>query len=330
LLSRRQILLAGVALAATALVSPRPAAAEWTGPCLSGVMATGTATPICHFWRGKIKFVDDGDTLDVRLPTSTGKRKTARVRITGIQAMEQSTYDSRPRKRRGECHAVAATARLERLIKKSRGVVRLGAQDPSSAARWRLRRSVAVRIRGKWKDVGRMLVAEGHALWFPDGVEWAWNATYSLLSQRAAVAAANLWNPTFCGAGPSDASPLRVTVNADARGNDFDNLDDEWVRVDNLDPAAPVVLAGWWVRDSALRRFTFPAGAVLPPLGSVTVRVGSGVATADTYYWGLDTPEFENPSRDARAIGDGAYLFDPQGDLRAAMIYPCYVNCAPS
>ena len=27
-------------------------------------------------------------------------------------------------------------------------------------------------------------------------------------------------------------------------------------------------------------------------------------------------------------MGDGAYLFDPQGDLRAWMMYPCKVNCA--
>ena len=26
-------------------------------------------------------------------------------------------------------------------------------------------------------------------------------------------------------------------------------------------------------------------------------------------------------------LGDGAYLFDPQGDLRAAMTYPCLVAC---
>ena len=27
-------------------------------------------------------------------------------------------------------------------------------------------------------------------------------------------------------------------------------------------------------------------------------------------------------------MGDGAYLFDPQGDVRASMIYPCRVGCA--
>jgi hypothetical protein len=37
---------------------------------------------------------------------------------------------------------------------------------------------------------------------------------------------------------------------------------------------------------------------------------------------------FENVTRDARAIGDGAYLFDPDGDLRSWMLYPCRIDCS--
>ena len=37
---------------------------------------------------------------------------------------------------------------------------------------------------------------------------------------------------------------------------------------------------------------------------------------------------FENASKDNPDMGDGAYLFDPQGDVRASMIYPCRVGCA--
>src|SRR4051812_9357538 len=105
----RKVLLATVPVLALAAPAP-PAAAEWAGPCLpasylpASYLPAGsapTAIPNCHFWRGKLKFVDDGDTIDVRLPTSTGRRKTVRVRITGIQAMEQRVYTSNPRKRRG-------------------------------------------------------------------------------------------------------------------------------------------------------------------------------------------------------------------------------------
>src|SRR5919204_2081804 len=121
---RRPLLLA---IAILVMASPTPPArAEWTDSCVPQSTA-----PMCHFWRGKLKWVDDGDTIDVRMPTSTGKVKTVRVRIIGIQAMEQTTYDSNPRRRRGECHALQATARLEQLIRKGHGRVRLGAQDPT-------------------------------------------------------------------------------------------------------------------------------------------------------------------------------------------------------
>ena len=311
---------------ATALFAvPAPASADWTGPCVSG-----TTAPTCHFWRGKAKFVDDGDTIDVKLPTSTGKRKVVRVRVTGIQAMEQSVYTSHPSRRRGECHALPATARLERLIRAGHGSIRLAAQNPDSSTGGRLRRSAATKIGGRWHDLGHALIADGHALWLPSSVEWAWNYTYNILSQQAAAAHVELWNTTACGEGPSQASPLQVTVRYDARGNDFNNINGERVRIDNLDLVSAVPLDGWWVRDSALRRFRFPSWAVIPPGGSVTVRVGIGTDTDDTFYWGLERPAFENPRPNGHGMGDGAYLFDPQGDLRAWTVYPCYVACVPS
>jgi hypothetical protein len=36
---------------------------------------------------------------------------------------------------------------------------------------------------------------------------------------------------------------------------------------------------------------------------------------------------FDNPSFDAKAAGDGGYLFDPRGDLRAWMLWPCVHAC---
>jgi hypothetical protein len=66
---------------------------------------------------------------------------------------------------------------------------------------------------------------------------------------------------------------------------------------------------------------------VVPPGGSITVRVGKGTETESTLFWGLDDPIFENAKDNGRGMGDGAYLFDPQGDLRASMIYPCYLEC---
>jgi hypothetical protein len=52
------------------------------------------------------------------------------------------------------------------------------------------------------------------------------------------------------------------------------------------------------------------------------VHVGSGTNRRADLFWGVKTLVFEDPP-----LGDGAYLFDPQGDLRAWMTYPCLVTC---
>ena len=319
---RLALCLVALALAAAGALAAAPEAAQArTGSCL----VPGFDEP-CTIWFGKVTFVGDGDTIYVDV-FRDGTRKSFSVRMTGINATEQYTYTSNRKARRGECHSVEATARLERLIKRSRGRVRLAAMDPSSHSRNRMRRSVAVKLRGRWRDVQRILVSEGHALWLPNGSEWAWNEDYSKLAERAAAARRGIWAPTYCGLGPSDESPLQVLVNADADGSDRDFVNGEWVRVRNLDPVNEVHLGGWWVRDSALRRFTFPDWATLPPGETLTVYAGEGTDTWTEFFWNQKGPVFENPRFGPKAMGDGAYLFDPQGDLRAWMQYPCRENC---
>jgi endonuclease YncB( thermonuclease family) len=298
-----------------------PAAEARVGSCL----APGTKA-LCTVWTGKVTYIGDGDTIYVDVKGDRTS-KTLHVRMTGLNATEQSVYSMTPSRRRGECHALEATARLEQLIRASRWRVRLAALDPASHSGARPRRAVAVRIKGRWRDVATILLAEGHALFLPNRTEWVWNAGYARIAEEASTTGAGLWNPTYCGAGPSDASPLRVIVDPDAAGADEKNLNGEWIRIRNLDPVNEVHLGGWWVRDSALRRYTFPDWATLPPNDSLTVYVGKGTDTWTEFFWGQRSPVFENPNGGERAMGDGAYLFDPQGDLRAFMTYPCRVTC---
>jgi micrococcal nuclease len=298
-------------LIALTLLAAAPAAAEARrGPCLPG----GDG-PRCHFWSARVVHVHDGDTIEAR----AGGR-TLRIRITGIQAMEQTVYSSYATRRRGECHAVAATNRLEALVRRGGGVVRLAAQRPGSRSGSRLRRSVAVRDGRGWRDVGRVLVSEGHALWLTNPDEWAWNATYAEAAARAREQRLRLWHPDACGAGPSAQADLAVRVNWDADGVDVANPNGEWIRVVNRSDR-DVPLGGWWVRDSALRRYTFPRWATVAAGDAVTVRVGRGRPSGSVFHWGLGLPAFENPGGDGRSVGDGAYLFDPDGDLRASDMY---------
>lgn len=312
---RRFVLLLALAL----LAAPASASAATTGPC-----GVGEMSPTCYFWTGKVTFIGDGDTLSVHLDHS---KSVIRVRITGINATEEYVHTNTAEDRVGECHAGEATARLEQLVKAGKGRVRLSAQDPASNSGGRPRRAVAVFINGRWRDVGRTMLAEGHAIWLGNGKEWAWNTSYSIIAARAASRKLGIWNPEYCAPGPP--ADVKLWVNSDADGSDTANPNGEWVRIKNLDTVNPLPIGGWWVRDSDLRRYVFPADEAIPPNSTVSLNVGRGIdAPPGQLFWNLRGPIFDNASSTGTGGGDGAYLFDPDGDLRAHMQYPCRWSCS--
>jgi endonuclease YncB( thermonuclease family) len=311
---------------------PALARNRWTGPCVEGQKA-----PVCHFWKAKIAKhrgrkpiagIADGDTIRVKI-FGDRSRAPKSVRLVGINAMELSRYSNIPSRRRGACHALEATSLVERYIDQAHRIVRLGAQHASSRTARRLYRSVAVRRGGHWVDLGRVVMEHGLALWLANGAEYAHNAEYHELAEDAAAERRGLYDPASCGAGPSQDADLQVSVNWDADGNDTSNLNDEWVRLRNRGRSA-VPLGGWWLRDSFLRYnrnhvpgFQFPAAAAIPAAGAIKLHMGCGKPTATELYWCQRASVFENATYSPRDMGDGAYLFDPQGDLRFSSIYPC-------
>ena len=313
---------ASLVAAVLSLAAAPHADAAWKAPCIAG-----TAKPMCYFSEGKVTFVADGDTLDVDV-SGDGTSRPLRVRMIGINAMEQSAYSHDPQKRSGACHAVEATARLDDLVRGSGGLVRLSSQDRVSRAGHRYRRSVAVRLGGRWRDVGQILVSEGHALWLAGRTEWAHNSRYARGAQYAKAAGLQLWNSQYCGSDSSDATPLEMWVNWDADGSETGNPNGEWAKIKN-EGSSDLAIGGWWLRDSFLKRYTFPANAVIPAGGTITLFVGtrpySDTNTSTHFYWGRGQPVFDNAGR--RGMGDGGYLFDRQGDIRASMVYPCQYGC---
>ena len=310
-----------LALAATA-VAAAPAHAD-RGPCIPG-----TKKPTCVIWTGTVGAVDDGDTIMVDI-AGDGTSREKKIRLTGIQAMELSVY-GRKRGREGECHGVAAAERLEGIIRKGRSKVRIAARSASSTtgARGRLRRAVTVRHGGTRVDPAKQLIEEGLGLWFPHAVEWPWNESYSRLAERARLKGIGIWNPNACGPAPSAAiAPPRMKVKWDGGGIDGRDPNGEWARITNTDPSRTLLLGGWWFRDSHLRRYTFPRNAAIPPGESIRVHPGNGANDENTFHWGLGETIFENASRDRKQMGDGGYLFDSKGNLRAAVQYPCRVRC---
>lgn len=290
-----------------------PAADAARGECLPG-----QKQPKCQLSKAKIVGVTDGDTVSAKIKQGSSWSKRTQIRLTAVQAMELTEFGRRSG-RSGECHSVEAAERLEQLIRTK--TVRLAALRSGGQLR-----GIAFKQGGSWTDVGSVLIREGHALWDPHPREWAWNKRYAKLAGQAAGRGARLWDTDSCDAGPAPASGLELKVKWDADGPEGKNVNGEFVRISNTS-ANPVSLAGWWVRDSFDRRYKFRSGTSVPPGGSIEMHVGRGQNDANTFFWGLRSPVFENVVR-AKGIGDGAYLFDPDGDLRVWRLYPCYVDCA--
>ena len=317
-------LIAATALAVVATATAVAPAHAARGPCIPG-----KKKPTCRIWTGTVGPVDDGDTITVDIARD-GSSKPKKIRLTGIQAMELTRYGAK-RGRLGDCHAVEAAERLEEIIRRGRSKVRIAARSASSTtgARNRLRRSITVKHGRKRVDPAKQLIEEGLGLWFPHAVEWPWNKTYSRLAERARLKGLGIWNPSACGGGPSStAVPLRMKVKWDAGGVDSSDPNGEWARITNPDPKRAISLRGWWFRDSHLRRYEFPDSAEIQPGGSIRVHPGNGPIDANTFHWGLGETIFENASRDRKQMGDGGYLFDAKGNLRAAVQYPCRVACS--
>jgi endonuclease YncB( thermonuclease family) len=267
---------------------------------------------------GTVVFVGDGDTIDVKL--KSGGKGISRVRLLGIQAMEQYTYPSNGIGITGECHSAEANLRLRELIDGKE--VQLSSFSSKVKNRGRDYRYVSVYIDGAWRDVGAILVAEGLVLPMGHPTEYSYNWYYMAFSQWAAQRGIGMYDTEHCGAGPEADAKLSMKVHWDGGkrvNNEFtlitNNGDDE------------VNISGWWIRDSALRgkkghAFTFPKGSVIKAGASIKVHPGSGKNTKSDYYMKAGELIFEDVNMGKVFRGDGAYLFDTDGDLRLWDHYP--------
>ncbi len=263
--------------------------------------------------------VVDGDTAIV----SDG-RTAPSVRLIGLQANELTTYSGDSSLWRGQCHAVEAGQRLSDLALGKQ--VRVTARHADSRAGMRYWRAIAIWNDGAWRDVSTILAYEGHGLFNPHKREYQNNLAVARASQAARAARRGMFNPTACGIGPSQGAALSLSVRYNPPGDERSNVNSEWVRIHNRSPYT-VPLGGWHVRDGAFRGtkavgYTFPSRAKVPANSYITLRAGKGTNTRRTFYWGLSVPPFENPSGAPAYLGDGAYLTDPQLDIRASRMWP--------
>lgn len=164
---------------------------------------------------------------------------------------------------------------------------------------------------------------DGHVtvVGFPDG-------TYRILAgpelaDRGLAAAPDPGDPpptTADSAAPlrpaSTTAPRRnltVTVVADAPGDDHENLNGEYVVVENRTERA-LEIGRWRLCDLSSRCFRFPEGSRIAPDRRVVVYTGYGTSDGVSFFMNNDRAVWNND-------GDEATLYDADGELVVRHVY---------
>ena len=292
---RRSALLALAAVTAVPLVVAGPLA-----PGHAGTYATGKVTKVI-----------DGDTVVV-----DGRWI---VRLIGIDTPEHD-----------KCGFTAATKEMKRLVGGKQVVLR--SDTGKSGLRGRPERRVLVNQGGRLVDTTTVMLQKGLGVWMPRKGEVTNSRAHHLAASQAAAAGIGWFDEDRCGAGPGANGSLHMTVewNADAADalSSAAKRNEEFIRIRNDNPF-PLGLDGWTLRVGNDRSQTMPPGGAVAAGGTVTVHVGYGNNTATDRYLGSSVPMLQNAdSTGEQHLGSGAYLIDPQGDIRASMTWPCLVACA--
>ncbi len=324
--------------------------------CIAATLPAAPAEAGLKSWTVRVVKVNDGDTFDV--DSNFDRRTDYKVRLTGINAAEGHWNWSKALQRRiwvtaerPKCHSWYAYRRLRGLIEGKRVVLKAADFNSTGTGNRKLR---FVHRIGDGKDINALLLREGLAVAYPNRPEPSRNAQYNRLARTAANRGIGMWNPFACpNDGPAKDAKLRVRARWVVDSNS--RLNDEYVRVENLG-AKPVSLKGWVLRESSTRHYFFRDVNVLPG-GSITVHSGAGMDDTDSptpklhkHVYGLNATKrvWSRPGdgalaqerrvsgrknasrpgyRDKQNVhGDGAYLYDPDRDLRASMTYPCLTS----
>lgn len=263
--------------------------------CVSTAGPSATTTLAGDSVEASVVDVVDGDTIEVRLADG----RTDRVRLLGVDTPEVHTanepgeFEGVPDTDAGaDCLRAAghnATAFMQRRVLDASVTLVF---DPLADRRGTYDRLLAyVQLDGR--DVNQRLVDRGHARLYDS--EFTRSASYAETEATAKAEQRGLWRCRDPGTIDSDADgPLRlVEIHADAEGDDRENLNDEYVVLENA-ANRTLDLSGWTVADAVGHSYGFPDDFSLAPGERVTLRTGDGTDTATTLYWGADGAVWNN------------------------------------
>ena len=197
-------------------------------------------------------------------------------------------------------------------------------------------------------DVQAEQIKAGWSLWWPTAAEWANNKTYLDLMNDAKARGVGIWNPNLCGPAVGNVPLMWFNQNAPTIDANTEPAFGEYVILYNNTGAA-MDLTNWSLRDNSLNFFWSGslswmqgqnkfASLVLQPGEHRIVYLDNpdNYLLSSTEYryfnWGYSPgAQLTNGSVSASfspnyANGDGIYLQDTYGNIRASMTNPCTSN----
>jgi micrococcal nuclease len=293
------VLLATLLLTAGCTVSsPAGPGDGGAGSSGGGGAAAGTASLHSAETTGSVTVtvtrVVDGDTMEVAYPNGTADT----VRLLGVDTPEVHAENT-PDEFEGVPETEAGRSCLRRWGERasSHAKERLTGEEvtlyfDASEGRRGYYGRLLVYIGHDGSNFNRDLIAEGFGRVY-DSQFTAREAFYEAES-TAQREGTGLWEcateapptgtATATAAGSTDGRLRVAIINADAAGNDNDNLNDEFVVLENTGESE-LTLSGWTVADTSGKRYTF-GDMTLAPGERVTLHTGSGTDTASDVYWG--------------------------------------------
>jgi endonuclease YncB( thermonuclease family) len=291
---------------------------------------------------GIVYMHEDGDTTHVKTTTN----QLVEVRNIGLQTPERRK-GSNP----AQCGAEEAYQHFMGMMPEKITIVQLRSITDGSNG-WgggsRPTRSVYKlnNTTGQFDiDVQAEQIKAGWSLWWPTAAEWAHNKTYLDLVNDAKARGVGIWNPNLCGPAVGNVPLMWFNANAPTIDSNTEPAFGEYVVLLNNTGAA-MDLTGWSLRDNSLNFFWSSSRGWMHSLnkfGSMVLQPGEHriiyLDNPDNYplsaseyryfNWGHSPgPQITNGSVGASfspnyANGDGIYLQDTYGNIRASMTNPC-------
>lgn len=272
--------------------------------------ATAAPTSSADTLSATVTDVVDGDTVDVRF--SNGSTDT--VRLLGVDtpevygANDPAEYEGVPNTEAGERCLHEAGENASAYAKNALAGEQVAlVLDDQADQRGDYGRLLAY-VRDDGRNFNYDLVDTGNARVYDS--TFSQSDRFYAAESDTQTAERGLWHCRDAGGGGN----LSVAgIHADAAGNDNQNLNDEYVVLENTG-SETLDLSGWTVSDEVGHTYTFPDGQSLAPGETVTLHSGSGTDTASDIYWDASGAVWNNG-------GDTVSVRDKGGTLIASKSY---------